>query len=88
MAGEGPHTKARSTKQQRVIPGPCYRGGSTHPLGGGAAAGAIRSGWTGVVVVVPGIAAASSRSAMTAPVPTSTMAAKTPAVTSSGRYHG
>ncbi len=47
----------------------------------------IGSGWTVVVVVVPVIAEASLRIAMTAPVPTSTMAANTPAVTSSGRYH-
>ena len=56
--------------------------------GSDAAAGVIGSGRTVVVVVVPVIAAASLRIAMMAPVPTNTMAAKIPAVTSSGRYHG
>ena len=67
------------------VPGACS--GVPARWDGGAAAGSAGSGWTGVVVVVPVIAEASLRIAMTAPVPTSTMAANTPAVTSSGRYH-
>jgi len=63
--------------------GACSAGGST----GGAAAAVIGSGRTVVVVVIPVVAAASLRIAKTAPVPTSTMAAKVPPVTSSGRHH-
>src|SRR5512133_3239984 len=67
---------------------PAASSGVTACSDGGAAAGDIGSGWTVVVVVVvPVIAEASLRIASTAPVPTSTMAANTPAVTRIWRYH-